>query len=82
MPKPFFQRLQLEPIHVAFEDIVPAASTAARMRPQAVNKDLIHQWPHFLTEAVRDRVESRLRPHRLPAREGRMDTGNPKETKS
>ena len=76
MPKPFFQRLQLEPIHVAFEDIVPAASTAARVRQRAVYKDLIHQWPHFLTEAVRDRVESRLRPYRQRAWEGHLDTGD------
>ena len=41
MPKPFFQRLQLEPIHVAFEDIVPAASTAARVQQRAVYKDLL-----------------------------------------
>ena len=61
MPKPFFQRLPLAPIHVAFEDIVPAASTAARVRQRAVYKDLIHRWPHFLSAAVRDRVESRLR---------------------
>ena len=74
MPTPFFQRLQLEPIHVAFEDIVPAASTAARVRQRAVYKDLIHQWPHFLTAAVRDRVESRLRPYRQPAWEGHLDT--------
>jgi GNAT superfamily N-acetyltransferase len=72
MPKPFFQRLQLEPIHVAFEEIVPAASTAARVRHRAVYKDLIHQWPHFLTAAVRDRVESRLRPYRQPAWEGHL----------
>ena len=36
----------------AFEDIVPAASTAARMRQRVVYKDLIHKWPHFLTESV------------------------------
>ncbi len=76
MPKPFFQHLQLEPIHVAFEDIIPAASTAARVRERAVYKDLIHQWPHFLSEVVRDRVESRLRPYRQPAWEGRLDTGD------
>ena len=76
MPKPFFQRLQLEPIHVAFEDIVPAASTAARVQQRAVYKDLIHQWPHFLTAAVRDRVESRLRPYRQRAWEGHLDTGD------
>ena len=76
MPKPFFQRLQLEPIHVAFEDIVPAASTAARVQQRAVYKDLIHQWPHFLTEAVRDKVESRLRPYRQRAWEGHLDTGD------
>jgi hypothetical protein len=74
MPKPFFQRLQLEPIHVTFEDIVPAPSTAARVRQRAVYKDLIHQWPHFLTAAVRDRVESRLRPYRQQAWEGHLDT--------
>jgi hypothetical protein len=67
MPKPFFQRLPLAPIHVAFEDIVPAASTADRVRQRAVYKDLIDQWPHFLTEVVRDQVESRLRPYRQPA---------------
>ena len=39
MPTPFFQRLQLQPIHVAFEDIVPAASTAARVQQRAVYKD-------------------------------------------
>jgi hypothetical protein len=27
MLKPFFQRLQLEPIHVAFEEILPEHST-------------------------------------------------------
>ena len=54
MPTPFFQRLQLPPISVAFEDIVPAASTAARVRQRAVYKDLLHQWPHFLNDAVRD----------------------------
>ena len=74
MPTPFFQRLQLQPIHVAFEDIVPAASTAARVRQRAVYKDLIHQWPHFLTDAVRDSVESRLRPYRQRAWEGHLDT--------
>ena len=74
MPKPFFQRLQLEPIHVTFEDIVPAASTAARVQQRAVYKDLIHQWPHFLTEAVRNKVESRLRPYRQQAWEGHLDT--------
>ena len=56
MRKPFFQRLQVAPIHVAFEDIIPAASTAARVRQRAVYKELIHQWPYFLTAAVRDRV--------------------------
>jgi GNAT superfamily N-acetyltransferase len=76
VPKPFFQRLRLEPIHVAFEDIVPAASTAARVRQRAVYNDLIHQWPHFLVEAVRDRVESRLRPYRQRAWEGHSDTGD------
>jgi hypothetical protein len=62
MSKPFFQRLQMEPVHVTFEDIVPAASTPARVRQRAVYKDLIQQWPRFLTEAVRDGVESQLRP--------------------
>jgi hypothetical protein len=72
MPTPFFQRLQLPPIHVAFEDIVPAASTAVRVRQRAVYKDLIYKWPYFLTDAVRDRVESRLRPYRQRAGEGRL----------
>ena len=76
MPKTFFQRLQLEPIHVAFEDIVPAASTAAQVRQRAVYKDLIHRWSHFLSEAVRDRVESQLRPYRQPAWEGRLESGD------
>jgi hypothetical protein len=70
MPTPFFQRLQLQPVHVAFEDIVPAASTAARVRQRAVYTDLIHKWPDFLTAAVRDRVESQLRPYRQRAVEG------------
>ncbi|HEX9867759.1 MAG TPA: hypothetical protein VGC99_04040 [Candidatus Tectomicrobia bacterium] len=72
MPKPFFQRLPLEPIHVAFEDIIPRASTAAQVRQRAVYKDLIHQWPHVLTAAVRDTVENRLRPYRQPAWEGHL----------
>ena len=76
MPKPFFQRLQLPPIHVAFEEIVPAASTAARVQQRAVYKDLIHRWPHFLTAAVRDRVESQLRPYRQRAWEGHLDTAD------
>jgi hypothetical protein len=76
MPKPFFQRLPLAPIHVAFEDIVPAASTADRVRQRAVYKDLIDQWPHFLIEAVRDRVESRLRPYRQQAWEGHLEAGD------
>jgi hypothetical protein len=74
MPKPFFQRLQLPPIHMAFEEIVPAASTAARVRQRAIYNDLIHQWPHFLNDVVRDRVESRLRPYRQRAWEGHLDT--------
>ncbi len=74
MPTPFFQRLQLQPIYVAFEEIVPAASTAARVRQRAVYKDLIHKWPHFLNDAVRDSVESRLRPYRQRAWEGHLDT--------
>ena len=61
---------------MAFEDIVPTASTAARVRQRAVYKDLIDQWPRFLTAAVRDRVESRLRPYRQPAWEGRLDIGD------
>jgi hypothetical protein len=76
MPKLFFQRLQLEPIHVAFEDVIPAASTAARVRQRAVYTDLIQRWPHFLSETVRDRVESRLRPYRQPASDGQLDTGD------
>jgi GNAT superfamily N-acetyltransferase len=72
MPKPFFQRLRLAPIHVAFEEVVPGATTPARVRQRAVYKDLIQQWPHFLTEAVRDRVESRLRPYRQQAWEGHL----------
>jgi hypothetical protein len=74
MRMPFFQRLRLEPIHVAFESIVPAASTATRVRQRAVYKDLIDQWPHFLTDAVRETVESRLRPYRQPAWEGHLGT--------
>lgn len=58
MLKTFFQHLQLEPSHVAFEDTVPELSTATWVRQRAVYKDLIHQWPHFLTAAVRDTVES------------------------
>src|SRR5262245_44210195 len=73
MSTPFFQRLQLPPIHVAFEDIVPAASTAARVRQRAVYTDLIHRWPLFLNGIVRDRVESRLRPYRRQAWEGHLD---------
>jgi hypothetical protein len=76
MLRPFFQRLPLEPIHVAFEEIVPASSTAARVQQRAVYKDLIHNWPHFLKEVVRDTVESRLRPYRQPAWEGRLKTGD------
>ena len=57
---------------MAFGEIVPAASTAARVRQRAVYKDLIQQWPRFLTEAVRDRVESRLRPYRQRAWEGHL----------
>jgi hypothetical protein len=67
MPTPFFQRLQLQPIYVAFEEIVPAASTAVRVQQRAVYKDLIHKWPHFLNDAMRDSVESRLRPYRQRA---------------
>src|SRR5262249_19043484 len=70
---PFFQRLQLPPIHVAFGDIVPAAATATRVRQRAVYTDLIHQWPHFLNDAVRDHVESRLRPYRQRAWEGHLE---------
>lgn len=73
MPTPFFQRLQLPPIHVAFEDIVPAASTVARVRQRAVYTDLIQQWPRFLNDTVRDRVESRVRPYRQRAWEGHLD---------
>jgi hypothetical protein len=73
MPTPFFHRLPLQPIHVAIEDIVPAASTAARVRQRAVYTDLIQQWPHFLNDAVRDRVESQLRPYRQRAWEGHLD---------
>jgi hypothetical protein len=76
MPKPFFQRLLLNPIHVAVEEIVPVATTAARVRQRAVYKDLIHQWPHFLTAAVRDQVESRLRPYRRQAWEGHLGPGD------
>ena len=36
---PFFQRLQLPPISVAFEAIVPAAATATRVRQRAVYTD-------------------------------------------
>jgi hypothetical protein len=72
MLTPFFQRLQLPPIHVAFEDIVPTASTAAQIRQRAVYTDLIHQWPHFLNDTVRDRVESRVRLYRQRAWEGRL----------
>jgi hypothetical protein len=74
MPTPFFQRLQLQPIYVAFEEIVPAASTAVRVQQRAVYKDLIHKWPHFLNDAMRDSVESRLRPYRQRAWEGHLDT--------
>ena len=74
MLTPFFHCLQLPPIHVAFEDIVPADSTAARVRQRAVYTDLIHQWPHFLHDAVRDRVENRLRPYRQRAWDGHLDT--------
>jgi GNAT superfamily N-acetyltransferase len=73
MPTPFFHRLPLPPLPVAFEDIIPAASTAARVRQRAVYTDLIHQWPHFLNNVVRDRVESRLRPYRQRAWEGHLD---------
>jgi hypothetical protein len=73
MLTPFFHRLRLPSIHVAFEDIIPAASTAARVRQRAVYMDLIHQWPHFLNDAVRDRVESRLRPHRQRAWDGHLN---------
>jgi hypothetical protein len=76
MPTPFFQHLRLPPIHVAFEDIVPAASTAAHVQQRAVYKDLIHRWPHFLNTAVRDRVESQLRPYRQRAWEGRLDAAD------
>ena len=76
MATPFFQRLRLQPIHVAFEEIVPAASTVARVRQRAVYKDLLHKWPHFLNDAVRDGVESRLRPYRQRAWEGILDTAD------
>jgi hypothetical protein len=74
MPTPFFHRLPLQPIHVAFEDIVPAVSTAARVRQRAVYAALIQEWPLFLNDVVRDRVESRLRPYWQPAWEGHLDT--------
>ena len=73
MPTPFFHRLPLQPIHVAFEDIVPAVSSAARVRQRAVYAALIQQWPLFLNDVVRDRVESQLRPYRQPAWEGHLD---------
>ena len=47
MPTPFFQRLQLEPIHVAFEEIVPASPTSARVRQRAVYKDTHPQVAPF-----------------------------------
>src|SRR5262245_43503803 len=73
MPTPFFRRLQLQPIYVALEEIVPTTFTTARVRQRAVYKDLIHKWPHFLNDAVRDCVESRLRPYRQHAWEGQLD---------
>jgi hypothetical protein len=76
MPAPFFQRLQLQPIYVAFEEIVSASSTAARVQQRAVCKDLIYKWPHFLNDAVRDSVENRLRPYRQRAWEGHLDTAD------
>jgi hypothetical protein len=76
MTTPFFQRLQLQPIHVAFEEIVPAATTADQVRQRAVYADLIHQWPHFLNDAVRDQVESRLQPYRQRAWEGHLAPGD------
>jgi hypothetical protein len=63
----------LQPVYVAFEDIVPAASTAVRVQQRAVYKDLIRQSPHFLNDAVRDSVESQLRPYRQRAWEGLLD---------
>jgi GNAT superfamily N-acetyltransferase len=72
MPTTFFPRLQLAPIPVPFEAVVPAASTAARVRQRAVYKDLIDQWPRFLNDRVRDTVEDRLRPYRQLAWEGRL----------
>jgi hypothetical protein len=44
------------------------------VRLRAVYKDLIDQWPHFLSAAVRETVESRLRPYRQPAWEGHLNT--------
>jgi hypothetical protein len=76
MPTPFFQRLQLQPIYIAFEEIVPAASTAVRVQERAVYNDLLHKWPHFLNDAVRDSVESQLRPYRQRAWEGHLDTAD------
>ena len=71
---PFFQRLQLQPILVTFEEIIPNASTEARMRQRAVYQDLLHQWPQFLDDAVRDQVEEQLQPYRQPAWEGQLDS--------
>ncbi len=79
MPTPFFHRLKLEPIHVAFEDILPAASTTNRVRQRAVYKGLIHKLPHFLNAAIRERVEGRLSPFRPRAWDGGLNTGDFRE---
>ena len=78
MPKPFFQRLDLEPIYVAFEDILPTAYTAEDVQRRAVYKGLIHTLPHFLNVdgVIRQQVESRLRPLRPLACEGRLETAD------
>jgi hypothetical protein len=63
MPTPFFQCLQLPPIHVAFEDIVPTASTAARVRQRVVYTNLIQQWRRFLNNTcwIRSVVKKKSR---------------------
>jgi hypothetical protein len=73
MLTPFVHCLQLSPIHVAFEDIVPALLQLPGCgNAPFVYKGLIHQWPYFPTDVVQDGVESRLRPYRQPAWEGHL----------
>ncbi len=80
MPKPFFHRLELDPIHVAFEEILPSASTVEPVRQRAVYQGLIHKLPHFLNVSanltIREQIENQLRPFRPQAWSGRLAAGD------